>query len=192
MRIRKDTLATRDIDWFCCISGVYIHAATAGCMKIPDKINDYGNLQDISRQVTTMQDIVDDDEVFINRAYIESRLNMVYDNQFLVVEDVEVDNDNEKDAYSSGLSMQERVNLYASSFLYFARKGFYSFDRMNLSDPMDSKYALIACPKRYTKTHIIENMPTCNNPIFDALKNGEMDTARHKSLMDIDFIEIIK
>lgn len=88
--------------------------------------------------------------------------------------------------------MKDRVNLYAKSFLYFVRKGFCSFDRMDLSNPMDSKYALIACQKRYSRTRIIKDIPICSSPIFEALKDGEMDSTKQETLMGIDFIEIIK
>lgn len=61
--------------------------------------------------------------------------------------------------------MNVDLEHYLPSFVYMAKKGFYSFDRTNIDNPNDGHYHLVAWP-----THLVsnvENIPVINTVGLD-------------------------
>lgn len=142
MKIRTDVLATKDIDWFCMISGIPVHGASAGGTIWPDLLNDWDKLIASQSFVAALPDITN--RIMINTPCIlrklqeEERIWNEY--PFVDFELVQEDTEIEEP------TMEERIQTYAESFVTFARKGFFSFDRSDISNPESTLYDLIAFP----------------------------------------------
>ena len=118
MRYTDAYLINHDIDWFCIVNGVYIHVASAGG-QLPSQINDDERLKNAQYQVEQLPDIYSDEEIEYNEAAISNVL---------------------------GNDAKSRAQ-YIESFTAMARKGFASFDRTNIANPLDNHYHLVCKPK---------------------------------------------
>lgn len=109
---------THDIDWFCRIGNTAIHCASNGG-ALPDKVDNKERNRKIQEEVAGMPNVVNSqEEVVINRAYVETRLGN-----------------------------REAFDSYTSSFVAMAMKGFVSFDRL-IDDDAPDTYVWIARPSQ--------------------------------------------
>ncbi len=141
MKFRNTFLLSHDIDWFCKIGELYIHGASFGG-AIPHLANDEKKMAELLLDIYK-QPINQEVDIFINEQYLQE-LNVAKEGQ-------------------------DRNN-YLSSFMEFAKRGFYSYDRRITSEDSyldlehKTDYVLIACPKQNI---IVESMfpeiPCYNN-----------------------------
>ena len=189
MKIRKDFFATRDIDWFCLVNGVPLHAASAGGVILPDLVNDTQKLRDSQYIAYNLPDTYEN--VFINSNLIRRKL----------LAGDELKNHNEEDntyveydgPIFEELSMEDRIAIYASSFVSMSKKGFFSFDRSDLNDPESTTYDLISFPVK--ENFKIENLvlPTTqlNVDLFGDFNTPEMLIKNISLFEGIDLIKLI-
>ena len=120
------------------ICGIYpIHVLTAGSI-IPDGLND------IFRNRTLQENVEKDNAnmpVLIDDAYINSVIEKHYNvvEGFLHAEQLKGD-----DAVFQAPSLKQ----IASRFLFYARKGFYSYDCSELKEDGTAEYKLVAWPEK--------------------------------------------
>lgn len=140
MRHKKSYLQTHDLDYFFIKNGKYCHAASAGG-KLPRNVDDVRNLRALQRLVNELPYVYKENEVIINRRHIV-RLKRRVDKEF-------------------------NLENYIDTFVKFARKGFYSYDRTNLEDVTDNQYHLVASPPY--KTIIDIDISECNEYLFEEI-----------------------
>lgn len=121
MKLRKEYITTRDIDWFCRINNIWIHAASASG-ELPNKVNNNKSLPRIQHLVSQLPDIFDIEQLLFNESFLYSRFN-------------------------NSENRQEQESNYLDSFISMAKKGFSSFDRTNLGNIFDNKYHFVVRPK---------------------------------------------
>lgn len=118
-RYSRGYIQTHDIDWFCCVPAYPIHVGSCGG-KLPSFARD----RDINRRLQSIVDYLPEEyDTDWNREYVLRRLERNTNNEIT-------------------------PELFAENFLYFARRGFYSFYRdipWN-EDNEGETYSLIAWP----------------------------------------------
>ncbi len=171
---------THDIDWFYFISGKLIHVASAGD-KLPKGIKSLRYLHDIQKEIDSLPEKFD---IELNRDYITRNI-IERDYQNLYVDDESFDKDVNLKLKNYHLTKAEK--LYYNSFIYYARRGLYSFDRTDINSSK-SIYHIVARPvfskKKHKSMMQLENIPqiSSNNIIFDE-KIG--------NIIDIRLVDII-
>ena len=65
-------MLTRDIDWFACIDGKWVHAASVGGI-LPVAINDCSMLRVMQYVVANMEPVFQIEDLWINESYIDQR-----------------------------------------------------------------------------------------------------------------------
>lgn len=138
MRYSDSYQKTRDIDWFFRAEGKCIHVASNGG-ELPYIVNDIEWLRNIQAQVSTLEE-VKGIEVIVNEQYVGERTTAIANNYL-----------------QNGIETVTREqirNLYLSSFIAMARKGFYSYDRI----PYSNSYMFICGPK--TAVNMDIELPT--------------------------------
>ena len=137
MKYDEAYLYSRDIDWFCIVGGVFCHVASAGGL-LPDVINDREKLRDIQKRVFDMDEIFGDEDIQINREFLNQRFG---DNQ-------------------------ESREAYLSSFMRMSRKGFVSLDRTNVTEKTDQTYHVVCYPKHTIELNFLD-LPHVDGQILD-------------------------
>lgn len=120
----EDYISTRDIDWFGVVNGRYIHVASF-CGKLPIEVMDKEYLRDLQYEVALMPDLVDESG---------RPISVGHNDQYL------------EDRFAQDERRADAIEDYKRSFDSFARKGFWSFDKVDLNNPEDSHYRLISWP----------------------------------------------
>ncbi len=122
--------------------------------------------------------------VELNRDYITHKI-IERDYQNLYVDEESFDKDVDLEMNNYHLTKAEK--LYYSSFVYYARRGLYSFDRTFINSSK-SIYHLVARPifsrKRHSKFVEVEGIPQINTNVIDL-------NAKIENIVDIDLIHII-
>jgi len=171
---------THDIDWFYLISGHLIHVASAGD-KLPKRIKNMKVLTNIQKEIDLLPEKYN---VELNRNYITHNI-IKRDYQNLYVDEESFDKDVDMEMNNYHLTKAEK--LYYSSFVYYARRGLYSFDRTFINSSK-SIYHLVARPifskKRHNKFVELEGIPQINTNAIDF--NAKID-----KIVEIDLIRII-
>lgn len=119
-KYRDSYIASRDIDWFLKLNGIPIHVASFGGM-LPEKVNDKEYLTDMQQRIANLDEMVGM-EIGINEDYVNS-------------------------LFANNENPQQSKERYLRSFASFAKKGFFSYDKLDLYEPLDTHYILIAWPK---------------------------------------------
>lgn len=109
-----------DLDIFIFLPSLKIHIATAGAI-LPDYILSLANNNYI---IYDYYNTIDSKNEYLINPNLEE---IVY-----------------KKEYSKRNDFDEK--LYLESFIKLASKGFYSFDKTNIQDPLDKKFHLVAYP----------------------------------------------
>lgn len=146
MKLSKNYIQSKDIDWFCCIDDIYIHVASAGG-ELPDIVNDYNKLRGIQEAASKLPDIYKDEEIEINDTFIRSELEK------------NIRQLREKDIYYGNYDINKGVEDYTSTFKIMARKGFTSYDRTHISELEDNHYHWVARPRK------VSSCPQINIPM---------------------------
>lgn len=130
-----------DIDYILNINNFNIHVASAGG-KIPDIINQNREQNnDLIEKVKKMPYIFSIDEIILNKNIPE--ILRLYDQIDFIRTTLNAcrikhTEENMIDIYLN--------KIYGYSFINYARKGFYSFDRTNINNPDNNQYHLVAYP----------------------------------------------
>ena len=140
---RKMILQSLDVDWFVVINDIPIHIASNGGY-IPQETYRVDDLKRIYAEVLLLKESFKED---VDSSYIKGLSGYEY---------------MESEGYKSLLKgkrdpVQEKIALYSETFAEMARRGFYSFDRIDrISESGEELYRLIAWPLNSRKT-----LPNC-------------------------------
>ncbi|MBQ3714076.1 MAG: hypothetical protein IJM92_16785 [Fibrobacter sp.] len=131
---RISTQKSLDIDWFVNLLDTPIHIASNGGF-IPRNTYKIRELEEIYDHIMSKSD---DNDVEINESYIESLDGYEY-----------LDNQDFTSVLTENSSvLPSKVTLFSESFVSMAKRGFCSFDRVELISPNGYElYRLIAWPK---------------------------------------------
>ena len=135
---------THDMDCFFEINGYPIHIATNGGI-VSSKL---GTVEELIEQQSVVTKLEHSFDYELNTAFLES----------LSIEDFPTDRDfaeiDREFLYFDGLFENERYHnipfhwkLYSHSFVEMAKKGFWSYDRVDVNEYGTDMYVLVASPK---------------------------------------------
>lgn len=173
MRLSRSYIQSRDIDWFCNIDGIYVHAASAGG-ELPEFVNDRKMLREMQLAVSELKDIYKENQIVFNEEVIRKRLRENI--KRLAEHGVESNEYDEEESYRD----------YISTFATMAQKGFVSYDRINAFDITDNRYNWVARPYDLWKSHKPDIvLPTKRTSICNAL------TLLYGS-KEVDLIELLR
>lgn len=133
MKLSEDYIQSKDIDWFCCINGIYVHAASAGG-ELPNIVNDYNKLRGIQEAVSKLPDIYKDEELIFNETFIKKEL----ENNINLLRN--------KGIFNGQYDPNKGFEYYIFTFKSMARKGFISYDRTHVNEIDDNHYHWVARP----------------------------------------------
>lgn len=134
----KDYMQTHDIDYFCIINGVPVHIASEGG-RIPDILNNKEILQEQCHWVYGLPDTYNNNEIQTNDNKIEEIIN---DGGYEYLTELELEQSKRHDIAKE---------MYYSSFIKMAQKGFYSFGKSNPDNPEDPYYHIVARPQSFKR-----------------------------------------
>lgn len=195
MPYNKNYLFTHNIDWYACIDGTWIYAASRGGL-LPGVVNNESMLPKLQGICANLPDVVNEENIVINQELIRIRYQRAvdfYEQRF---------RDNLEDNHSFQQFLQEyNIKVFSQQFselfVEMARKGFYSFVRVDIDNPFSNKYRLVASPKNGTPTHLSEIIRKPFNAAFvddeykDYIKNitikGENEVISFTSNLDMLF-----
>lgn len=172
MPYNKNYLFTRSIDWFGCISGTWIHAASRGGL-LPNKIDNDIILPQLQGICSNLPDIVGPNDIIINDELIEKRYRRAiefYEQRFGNIM-------NEFQDFNREYNFESFRGCFSELFMGMACKGFYSFVRVDIDDPFSNDYSLVAYPKEDVQMRISEmlyapyNSALINNEYIDYLNS---------------------
>lgn len=173
MKLGESYIQSRDIDWFCNIDGIYIHVASAGG-ELPDVVNDRKMLREVQLGVSKLQDIYEEDQIVFNEEVIRKRLRNNIER--LAEHGIENNEYNEEEGYRD----------YISTFAAMARKGFVSYDRVNVFDITDNRYSWVARPYDFPKSRKLDiELPLKRTSISEAFTFVV-------GTVEVNFIELLR
>ncbi len=157
----------KDIDWFCIIDKYPIHVASAGGI-LPEIIKKEKKINQKNRKIIKNASEYCDYKLNPKLKNIISKyINPKDESHILaVLEALNLKSNKPIDTYIE--------KVYAHSFIEFAKKGFYSFDKSNINDPNDGKYHLVASPSKLITNEIISELPNIQTDDFN-LQNESFD-----------------
>lgn len=128
-----------DVDWYCVINDVPVHIASMGG-KIPEAFCERNDLRLIQDKIVSLPDICD---VEIDGQYVQSVVSNGYQYiQRLGMEDFIKQSFSEFTSFTYGDNRSIEERFYTFSFIQKAKKGFYSFARIDETPT----YKMIARP----------------------------------------------
>ena len=168
MAYNKNYLFTHNIDWYACINGTWIYAASRGGL-LPCKVDNKYMLPTLQGICANLPDIVNKEDIVINQELIDLRYKRAvdfYKQRF----SGNLNNRIDVQEFFNEYNIEEFSEQFSELFVEKARKGFYSFIRINIDDPFSNEYRLVASPKGDTPAHLSEII--CN-PFNEAFVNNE-------------------
>lgn len=154
MRYNKQKIFSSSIDWFIFDYNCWIHGASMGGL-LPDNTDDRDLLPQFQAICSTLPELMSREDVTINDEIIELRfrrhLDLLERIKANSEENVAIFTDEERDFNSF-------KNRYCELFIDMAAKGFYSYARINIDNPLDNSYHLIASPSSDAATELRNNM----------------------------------
>jgi hypothetical protein len=154
MYYNKNYLFTHNIDWYACINGIWIYAASRGGL-LPGVVDNESMLPKLQGICANLPDVINEEDIVINQELIRVR----YRRAVSFYEQRLIDNQ------ANGLDFQQFLQEYnieefgkqfSTLFVEMARKGFYSFVRVDIDNPFSNEYRLVASPKNGTPAHLSE------------------------------------
>lgn len=154
MYYNKNYLFTHNIDWYACINGIWIYAASRGGL-LPGVVDNESMLPKLQGICANLPDVINEEDIVINQELIRVR----YRRAVSFYEQRLIDNQ------ANGLDFQQFLQKYnieefgkqfSTLFVEMARKGFYSFVRVDIDNPFSNEYRLVASPKNGTPAHLSE------------------------------------
>lgn len=173
MKLSKSYMQSRDIDWFCNIDGIYIHAASAGG-ELPDVVNDRKMLREVQLAVYELKNIYEENQIVFNEEVIRKRLRNNIER--LAEHGIENNEYDEEESYKD----------YISTFAAMARKGFVSYDRVDAFDISDNRYNWVARPYDFPKSRKLDiELPLKRTSISEAFTFVV-------GTVEVNFIELLR
>lgn len=151
MPYNKNYLFTHSIDWFACINGIWIHAASRGGL-LPNRIDNEIILLQLQGICSNLPVILRPSDITINDELIEKR----YRRAIEFYEQRLVDNVNDFQDFYREYNFESFRAVFSELFVEMACKGFYSFVRVDIDDPFSTDYSLVAYPKEDAQLHLSE------------------------------------
>lgn len=154
MRFNKQKIFSSSIDWFIFDYNYWIHGASMGGF-LPDNTDDRNLLPQFQAICSTMPELMNREDVTINEAPIELRFRRHLD----LLDRIQADS--EEDEY---IFLDEERNFdffknrYCELFIDMAARGFYSYARIDIDNPLESSYHLIASPSTDAATELKNKM----------------------------------
>lgn len=154
MYYNKNYLFTHNIDWYACINGIWIYAASRGGL-LPGVVDNESMLPKLQGICANLPDVINEEDIVINQELIRVR----YRRAVSFYEQRLIDNQ------ANGLDFQQFLQEYnieefgkqfSTLFVEMTRKGFYSFVRVDIDNPFSNEYRLVASPKNGTPAHLSE------------------------------------
>lgn len=161
MSYNKNYLFTHNIDWFACIDGTWIYAASRGGL-LPHMVDNELMLPKLQGICSNLPDLVNKEDIVINQGLINERYQRAVDFYRRRLE------------YNLGSShdnlefLQEQVfsEQFSELFVEMACKGFYSFIRIDIDEPFSNEYRLVAYPETGTPIRLSEIIRSPFNAAF--------------------------
>ncbi len=152
MRYPKQKILASSLDWYMEINGIWIQGVSLGGV-IPDQVDDVRNLPLLQALCSIMPDVSPREQIELNESIIRQRhnrhLEIVQRINGEAGETIFQETDNDYDSF------RER---YAEMFINAAQKGFYSYARTDIDNPLDPSYFLIAKPTEEAARELSDNM----------------------------------
>lgn len=173
----KSYMQIHDIDYFCIINGVPVHIASEGG-RIPDILNNKEILQEQCHWVYGLPDTYNN-EIQTNDNKIEEIIN---DGGYEYLTELKPEQSKRHDTAKE---------MYYSSFIKMAQKGFYSFGKSNPDNPEDPYYHIVAWPQNKCLTSLLSSFLEPDYiPKFDI---PELDFSKNiSSLVNLKLVELIE
>lgn len=171
MSYNKNYLFTHNIDWYACINGTWIYAASRGGL-LPWKVDNEYILPTLQGICANLPDIVNKEDIVINQELIDVRYQRAVDFYKRRLGDY-LENNRNIQEFLTEYNIEEFSKQFSEIFVEKACKGFYSFIRVDIDDPFSNEYRLVASPKGGTPAHLSEIICKPFNAAFvnDKYKN---------------------
>lgn len=137
--ITRRELGELDLDWYCIINNRPAHIASMGG-PVPESFTERVTLREVEENVARLPFISD---VSLNEEFVKKVVSKGYEyvNKFKLNKFIE-ETFKEIPSFNYNENWNLPVRMYANSFVDKARKGFYSYARMNETNT----YVLVASP----------------------------------------------
>lgn len=195
MSYKKNYLFTHNIDWYACIDGTWIYAASRGGL-LPEIVDNESMLPKFQGICSNLPDIVNKGDIVINQELIDVRYQRavdIYKRRYR--ENLGNTHDYPEFLYEHNL--QAFSEQFSEIFVEMACKGFYSFVRIDIDDPFSNEYGLVAFPKDGTPVGLSEiircpfNAAFVDNEYKDYIKSitikGKNEVISFASNLDLLF-----
>lgn len=154
MKYDKQKLFSSSIDWFVFDYNCWIHGASMGGV-LPDNTDDRNLLPQFQAICSTMPELMDRDDVIINEAPVEMRFRRHLD----LLDRIQADSEeNENIFLNEERSFDFFKKRYCELFVDMAARGFYSYARIDIDNPFENTYHLIASPSTDAATELKNKM----------------------------------
>lgn len=154
MPYNKNYLFTHNIDWYSCVDGRWVYAASRGGL-LPKVVDNEAMLPKLQGICSNLPDIVNKGDIIINQELIEERYRRAVD----FYEQRAIDNlENNQDylEFLQEYNIEKFGEQFSESFVEMACKGFYSFVRLDIDNQFSNEYRLVAFPKGGTPVGLSE------------------------------------
>lgn len=168
MSYNKNYLFTHNIDWYACINGTWIYAASRGGL-LPGIADNDSLLPKLQGICSNLPNIVNKEEIIINKELIKLRYQRATEFYRLRFGDDLINNQNFQD-FLREYNIEIFGERFSELFVEMASKGFYSFVRLDIDDPFSNEYKLVAYPKNGTPTNLSDII---QRPFNDAFQDQE-------------------
>lgn len=172
-------MSSHDIDWYACVNHKWIYASSMGGL-LPNKINNNTYLPLLQAICYNLPDLVDEDKIIVNNDLISKR----YERAIRVYREYYIQNDNLLNRFLEDFTLDSFSRAYTAEFISMARKGFISYIRENIDDPLDNNYIMVAEPS--------EEISVKLSDFFDSPLPDWMNNERFKAYLNMisrrDFI----
>lgn len=150
MSYNKNYLFTHNIDWYACIDGTWIYAASRGGL-LPEIVDNESMLPKFQGICSNLPDIVNKGDIVINQELIDVRYQRAVE-----FYEQRLENNHDCQEFLHEYSLQVFSKRFTELFVEKVCKGFYSFVRLDIDDPFSKEYRLVAFPKDGTPVGLSE------------------------------------
>lgn len=157
MRYKRNYLLTHNIDWFVCIGGAWIYAASRGGL-LPNFVDNRAELRKLQKICFNLPDVVEKDNIEINEDLIMKRYDRAYE---IYAKKFGINRKQDQEILKI-INYKDFRESFMESFVEMACKGFYSYIRLDIDNAESNEYRLVAFPKDGTPKEIDEFL---HNPI---------------------------
>lgn len=168
MSYNKNYLFTHNIDWYACINGTWIYAASRGGL-LPGIADNDSILPKLQGICSNLPNLVNKEEIIINKELIKLRYQRATEFYRLRFGDNSINNQNFQN-FLREYNIEIFSERFSELFVEMASKGFYSFVRLDIDNPFSNEYKLVAYPKNGTPTNLSDII---QRPFNDAFQDQE-------------------